>query len=94
MSFTNCGGDLFVTELPEDCRGRWESFIEETLTETNRKNTVDLVRTVLTPSAYFRCVCCLLACVLYENSRFGVTLSVIFSLIPHAEYIGARAGVG
>uniref|UniRef100_A0A8D0L4J4 Protein phosphatase 6 regulatory subunit 2 n=1 Tax=Sphenodon punctatus TaxID=8508 RepID=A0A8D0L4J4_SPHPU len=28
--------------LPEDCRGRWESFVEETLTETNRRNTVDL----------------------------------------------------
>ncbi|XP_067387504.1 serine/threonine-protein phosphatase 6 regulatory subunit 2 isoform X2 [Emydura macquarii macquarii] len=35
----------FIKELPEDCRGRWESFIEETLTETNRKNTVDLVST-------------------------------------------------
>ncbi|KAM4677546.1 serine/threonine-protein phosphatase 6 regulatory subunit 2 isoform 2-T2 [Discoglossus pictus] len=33
----------FITELPEDCRGRWESFVEETLTETNRRNTVDLV---------------------------------------------------
>lgn len=33
----------FVPELPEDCRGRWESFVEETLTETNRRNTVDLV---------------------------------------------------
>uniref|UniRef100_A0A8C8VGX2 Protein phosphatase 6 regulatory subunit 2 n=1 Tax=Pelusios castaneus TaxID=367368 RepID=A0A8C8VGX2_9SAUR len=32
----------FIKELPEDCRGRWESFVEETLTETNRKNTVDL----------------------------------------------------
>uniref|UniRef100_A0A8D0GMM4 Protein phosphatase 6 regulatory subunit 2 n=1 Tax=Sphenodon punctatus TaxID=8508 RepID=A0A8D0GMM4_SPHPU len=31
--------------LPEDCRGRWESFVEETLTETNRRNTVDLVST-------------------------------------------------
>ncbi|KAM4747153.1 serine/threonine-protein phosphatase 6 regulatory subunit 2 isoform 2-T2 [Rhinophrynus dorsalis] len=35
----------FITELPEDCRGRWESFVEETLTETNRRNTVDLVST-------------------------------------------------
>uniref|UniRef100_A0A8C8RJT6 Protein phosphatase 6 regulatory subunit 2 n=1 Tax=Pelusios castaneus TaxID=367368 RepID=A0A8C8RJT6_9SAUR len=35
----------FIKELPEDCRGRWESFVEETLTETNRKNTVDLVST-------------------------------------------------
>lgn len=32
-----------LPELPEDCRGRWESFVEETLTETNRRNTVDLV---------------------------------------------------
>ncbi|KAG9489758.1 hypothetical protein GDO78_005611 [Eleutherodactylus coqui] len=35
----------FITELPEDCRGRWETFVEETLTETNRRNTVDLVNT-------------------------------------------------
>ncbi|KFQ47163.1 Serine/threonine-protein phosphatase 6 regulatory subunit 2, partial [Nestor notabilis] len=35
----------FIKELPEDCRGRWESFVEETLTETNRRNTVDLVST-------------------------------------------------
>ncbi|KAM9310904.1 serine/threonine-protein phosphatase 6 regulatory subunit 2 [Gastrophryne carolinensis] len=34
-----------ITELPEDCKGRWETFVEETLTETNRKNTVDLVNT-------------------------------------------------
>uniref|UniRef100_A0A671SVV2 Serine/threonine-protein phosphatase 6 regulatory subunit 2-like n=1 Tax=Sinocyclocheilus anshuiensis TaxID=1608454 RepID=A0A671SVV2_9TELE len=33
------------TELPEDCRGRWESFVGETLRETNRRNTVDLVST-------------------------------------------------
>uniref|UniRef100_G3SKZ0 Protein phosphatase 6 regulatory subunit 2 n=1 Tax=Loxodonta africana TaxID=9785 RepID=G3SKZ0_LOXAF len=31
-----------IRGLPEDCRGRWESFVEETLTETNRRNTVDL----------------------------------------------------
>lgn len=31
-------------ELPEDCRGRWESFVDETLRETNRRNTVELVR--------------------------------------------------
>ncbi|XP_058883379.1 serine/threonine-protein phosphatase 6 regulatory subunit 2-like isoform X1 [Acipenser ruthenus] len=34
-----------IKELPEDCQGRWESFVEETLTETNRRNTVDLVST-------------------------------------------------
>lgn len=33
-----------VAELPEDCRGRWESFVDETLRETNRRNTVELVR--------------------------------------------------
>uniref|UniRef100_A0A8C1KXY4 Protein phosphatase 6, regulatory subunit 2a n=1 Tax=Cyprinus carpio TaxID=7962 RepID=A0A8C1KXY4_CYPCA len=33
------------TELPEDCRGRWEGFVGETLRETNRRNTVDLVST-------------------------------------------------
>ncbi|XP_016042061.1 serine/threonine-protein phosphatase 6 regulatory subunit 2 isoform X3 [Erinaceus europaeus] len=31
-----------IQGLPEDCRGRWESFVEETLTETNRRNAVDL----------------------------------------------------
>ncbi|XP_041110494.1 serine/threonine-protein phosphatase 6 regulatory subunit 2-like isoform X2 [Polyodon spathula] len=34
-----------IKELPEDCQGRWESFVAETLTETNRRNTVDLVST-------------------------------------------------
>ncbi|KAM4619304.1 serine/threonine-protein phosphatase 6 regulatory subunit 2 [Polymixia lowei] len=34
-----------ITELPEDCRGRWETFVDQTLTETNRKNTIDLVGT-------------------------------------------------
>ncbi|KAJ7329411.1 hypothetical protein JRQ81_015585 [Phrynocephalus forsythii] len=33
----------FMKGLPEDCRGRWESFVEETLREVNRRNTVDLV---------------------------------------------------
>uniref|UniRef100_A0AAR2KNJ5 Protein phosphatase 6, regulatory subunit 2a n=1 Tax=Pygocentrus nattereri TaxID=42514 RepID=A0AAR2KNJ5_PYGNA len=32
-------------KLPEDCRGRWESFVGQTLRETNRRNTVDLVST-------------------------------------------------
>uniref|UniRef100_A0A673YAT4 Protein phosphatase 6, regulatory subunit 2a n=1 Tax=Salmo trutta TaxID=8032 RepID=A0A673YAT4_SALTR len=31
--------------LPEDCRGHWESFVDETLRETNRRNTVELVST-------------------------------------------------
>lgn len=32
-----------VVELPEDCRGRWVTFVDQTLSETNRKNTIDLV---------------------------------------------------
>lgn len=44
--------------LPAECRGRWESFVGETLTETNRRNTVDLVRahrvTTWTPSLRLR----------------------------------------
>lgn len=47
LSCGNLFGDLCFPELPEDCRGRWESFVEETLMETNRRNTVDLVRTVM-----------------------------------------------
>lgn len=35
-----------IRELPEDCRGRWESFVDETLRETNRRNTVELVSTL------------------------------------------------
>uniref|UniRef100_A0A2K5EA97 Serine/threonine-protein phosphatase 6 regulatory subunit 2 n=1 Tax=Aotus nancymaae TaxID=37293 RepID=A0A2K5EA97_AOTNA len=31
-----------IRGLHADCRGRWESFVEETLMETNRRNTVDL----------------------------------------------------
>uniref|UniRef100_A0A6Q2Z8E2 Protein phosphatase 6, regulatory subunit 2a n=1 Tax=Esox lucius TaxID=8010 RepID=A0A6Q2Z8E2_ESOLU len=34
-----------IKELSEDCRGRWESFVDETLRETNRRNTVELVST-------------------------------------------------
>lgn len=36
-------GRCFLAGLPEDCKGRWESFVEETLVEANRRNTVDLV---------------------------------------------------
>lgn len=32
-----------AVELPEDCRGRWVTFVDQTLSETNRKNTIDLV---------------------------------------------------
>lgn len=32
-----------ISELPEDIRGRWQTFVEHTLTETNRRNTIDLV---------------------------------------------------
>uniref|UniRef100_A0A8C7YAP6 Protein phosphatase 6, regulatory subunit 2b n=1 Tax=Oryzias sinensis TaxID=183150 RepID=A0A8C7YAP6_9TELE len=31
-----------ISGLPEDYRGRWETFVEQTLSETNRKNTIDL----------------------------------------------------
>uniref|UniRef100_A0A674P018 Protein phosphatase 6 regulatory subunit 2 n=1 Tax=Takifugu rubripes TaxID=31033 RepID=A0A674P018_TAKRU len=32
-----------IGKLPEDCRGRWETFVDQTLSETNRKNTIDLL---------------------------------------------------
>uniref|UniRef100_A0A667YV05 Protein phosphatase 6 regulatory subunit 2 n=1 Tax=Myripristis murdjan TaxID=586833 RepID=A0A667YV05_9TELE len=32
-----------IAELPEECRGCWETFVDQTLSETNRKNTIDLV---------------------------------------------------
>ncbi|TRY58656.1 hypothetical protein DNTS_024797 [Danionella cerebrum] len=32
-----------LNELPEDYKIRWEQFVNETLAETNRKNTADLV---------------------------------------------------
>lgn len=32
-----------ISELPEDVRLRWQTFVEQTLTETNRRNTIDLV---------------------------------------------------
>ncbi|XP_054632418.1 serine/threonine-protein phosphatase 6 regulatory subunit 2 isoform X2 [Dunckerocampus dactyliophorus] len=32
-----------ISELPDDCRGRWEAFVDQTLSETNRRNTLDLV---------------------------------------------------
>lgn len=42
--FLNAVVLVFVDlELPEDCRGRWETFVDQTLSETNRKNTIDLV---------------------------------------------------
>ncbi|XP_023259700.1 serine/threonine-protein phosphatase 6 regulatory subunit 2-like isoform X1 [Seriola lalandi dorsalis] len=34
-----------ITELPEEYRGRWETFVDQTLSETNKKNTIDLVGT-------------------------------------------------
>uniref|UniRef100_A0A672IK42 Protein phosphatase 6, regulatory subunit 2b n=1 Tax=Salarias fasciatus TaxID=181472 RepID=A0A672IK42_SALFA len=34
-----------ITDLPEDYRGRWETFVDQTLSETNMKNTIDLVGT-------------------------------------------------
>uniref|UniRef100_A0A8C5AXG5 Serine/threonine-protein phosphatase 6 regulatory subunit 2-like n=1 Tax=Gadus morhua TaxID=8049 RepID=A0A8C5AXG5_GADMO len=38
-------GPVQIQMLPDDCRGRWESFVDGTLRETNRRNTVDLVST-------------------------------------------------
>uniref|UniRef100_A0A673BYR0 Protein phosphatase 6, regulatory subunit 2b n=1 Tax=Sphaeramia orbicularis TaxID=375764 RepID=A0A673BYR0_9TELE len=32
-----------ISKLPDDYRGRWETFVDQTLSETNRKNTIDLV---------------------------------------------------
>ncbi|XDV29153.1 hypothetical protein PO909_032306 [Leuciscus waleckii] len=32
-----------IKELPEDYKARWEQFVNETLMETNKKNTADLV---------------------------------------------------
>ncbi|CAF96047.1 unnamed protein product, partial [Tetraodon nigroviridis] len=34
-----------ISELPEDCRGRWEAFVDQTLSEANRKNAIDLIGT-------------------------------------------------
>ncbi|XP_041651632.1 serine/threonine-protein phosphatase 6 regulatory subunit 2 isoform X2 [Cheilinus undulatus] len=34
-----------ITELPDDYRGRWETFVDQTLSEANRRNTIDLVGT-------------------------------------------------
>ncbi|KAM9807584.1 serine/threonine-protein phosphatase 6 regulatory subunit 2 [Neosynchiropus ocellatus] len=32
-----------INELPDDYRRRWETFVEQTLSATNRKNTIDLI---------------------------------------------------
>ncbi|KAM9481055.1 serine/threonine-protein phosphatase 6 regulatory subunit 2 isoform 1-T5 [Clarias gariepinus] len=32
-----------INGLPEDYRGRWQKFVDETLAETNKRNAVDLV---------------------------------------------------
>lgn len=40
-----------IGELPEDIRGRWETFVEQTLNDTNRKNTIDLVGSGNRPSS-------------------------------------------
>ncbi|XP_024912111.1 serine/threonine-protein phosphatase 6 regulatory subunit 2-like, partial [Cynoglossus semilaevis] len=34
-----------IAELPEDCRKKWETFVDLTLSETNRKNSIDLIGT-------------------------------------------------
>uniref|UniRef100_A0A8B9H9J3 Protein phosphatase 6, regulatory subunit 2b n=1 Tax=Astyanax mexicanus TaxID=7994 RepID=A0A8B9H9J3_ASTMX len=33
-----------ISELPEDYKARWKTFVDETLAEINKKNAVDLVR--------------------------------------------------
>ncbi|XP_071075236.1 serine/threonine-protein phosphatase 6 regulatory subunit 2 isoform X9 [Dasypus novemcinctus] len=40
-----------IQGLPEDCRRRWDSFVEDTLPEANRRNAVDLVSTHLHSSS-------------------------------------------
>lgn len=44
---------LLDAELPEDYRGRWETFVEQTLSETNRKNTIDLVSLTVYSSWFY-----------------------------------------
>uniref|UniRef100_A0A671VMD2 Protein phosphatase 6 regulatory subunit 2 n=1 Tax=Sparus aurata TaxID=8175 RepID=A0A671VMD2_SPAAU len=34
-----------ITGLPEDYRGRWETFVDQDLSEANRRNTIDLIGT-------------------------------------------------
>ncbi|KTF80685.1 hypothetical protein cypCar_00041074, partial [Cyprinus carpio] len=36
-----------IKDLPEDYKARWEQFVNETLTETNKKNTADLVSSAI-----------------------------------------------
>ncbi|XP_075885027.1 serine/threonine-protein phosphatase 6 regulatory subunit 2 isoform X4 [Nelusetta ayraudi] len=35
--------NTLIAELSEDCRGRWVTFVDQTLSETNRRNTIDLI---------------------------------------------------
>lgn len=44
---------LLDAELPEDYRTRWETFVEHTLSETNRKNTIDLVSSTVCSSYFY-----------------------------------------
>lgn len=44
---------LLDAELPEDYRARWETFVEHTLSETNRKNTIDLVSSTVCSSCFY-----------------------------------------
>lgn len=47
---------LFLhVELPEDYRGRWETFVDQTLSEANRRNTIDLVNLHTCLSSVFNC---------------------------------------
>ena len=39
---------IFLTEMPEESREKWGSFLIGTLAEVNKQNTVDLVSVIST----------------------------------------------
>uniref|UniRef100_A0A8C4RB07 Protein phosphatase 6, regulatory subunit 3 n=1 Tax=Eptatretus burgeri TaxID=7764 RepID=A0A8C4RB07_EPTBU len=40
---------ILFKDLPDDYREKWESFVSGSLTDINKKNTVDLVRSLVSP---------------------------------------------
>uniref|UniRef100_A0A8C9X8W5 Protein phosphatase 6 regulatory subunit 2 n=1 Tax=Sander lucioperca TaxID=283035 RepID=A0A8C9X8W5_SANLU len=58
-----------ITGLPEDYRGRWETFVDQTLSETNRKNTIDLVNTHTCSSTLYN------SCLLYASTQTSFAFS-------------------
>lgn len=40
---------MFISELTEDDKERWEAFTSGQLADTNKRNTVDLVSLIQTP---------------------------------------------